>query len=127
MLREKKKFAVVVATDLLGISAALHVASELGPDRVFTIAGYSSDENVSSMVRAGEYAAVAMFSPERLISKAVTAACALGRGQKVPERVELIVPIMDSPPDSTAPKLYQGYRKMVNPTPEPEKRSRDDS
>jgi hypothetical protein len=63
------------------------------------------------MVAGGEFAALSIFSPERLLRKAITTAAAVGRGEKTPEQVVLMVPMHTSPPSSALARMY----KMMGP------------
>jgi ABC-type sugar transport system substrate-binding protein len=107
LLRANRKPGMVLTTDNLGLSAALQATSDLGEQRLFVMAGYSPDESGGNMVQAGDFAAIAVFSPERLIRKAITTAASLSRGEKLPERVEVMVPVLVSPANSTTPKMYR--------------------
>ena len=55
--------------------------------------------------RSGEFAAVAIFSPERLIRKAITTGVLAAEGKRIPERVELRIPVHVSPPKTGAPQM----------------------
>ncbi len=114
LLRANRKPAIVLSTDLVGLTAASQATATLGDDHLYVIAGYTSDDALASAVNGGEYAAVAIFSTERLIAKAVRAAAAAARGDRLPERVELQIPVLDSPENSAAPKMYRAYKKMEN-------------
>jgi hypothetical protein len=57
------------------------------------------------LARAGEFAAVAIYSPERLIRKAITTAALAAGGKKFPERVEYNILVHVSPARSGAPRL----------------------
>ncbi len=121
LLRANREPVMVLGTDLLGVSAALHVTGDSGEDRPFVIAGYSSDDGLANMVMAGEYAALAIYNPEKLICKAITTAVAAARGEKLPDRVELMVLVLDSPGNSAAPRMYRAYKKMNQPSQAAEK------
>ena len=107
LLISKPKLGMVLATDRLGLSAAYERGEGLSDDRHYVMAGFSSEESGGTMVRSGEFAALAIFSPERLIRKVIIAAASLGRGESVPDRVELMVPAMVSPSSSTTPRMYK--------------------
>jgi ABC-type sugar transport system substrate-binding protein len=125
LLRANRKPGMVLSTDMLGASAALQATGDLGEDRPFVVAGYSSDDGLGNMVRAGEYAALVIFSPERLISKAVATAVAAARGERLPDRVELMVPVLDSPGNSAAPKMYRAHKNMNRASTAAEKKQED--
>jgi hypothetical protein len=57
------------------------------------------------MARTGEFAAIGVYSPERLIRKAIATAALAAGGQNVAEKVELDIPVTVSPPGSTTPKM----------------------
>lgn len=112
LLRANRKLTLVLATDLLGMTAGLQATGTLGDGHLLVIAGYASDDTLAHAVKGGDYAAMAIFSAERLIAKAVTTAAAVARGERLPDRVELLVPVLDSPEDSATPKMYRAYRSM---------------
>jgi hypothetical protein len=105
LLRADRKPGMVFSPDQIGFSASYNASTTLGDERPYVVAGYSNDESGSTMARSGEFAAVAIFSPERLIRKAVTTALRASEGQRLPERVELGVPVHVSPPSAGAPKM----------------------
>jgi hypothetical protein len=103
-LKTNPKLGMVLSTDRVALSASYNAMSNLGEDRIYVVAGYSSDESGATMARAGEFAAVAVYSAERLIRKAITTAALSAAGQKFPERVELKIPVHVSSPRAGAPK-----------------------
>jgi hypothetical protein len=105
LLRADRKPGMVLSPDQIGFSASYGGASVLGDERPYVVAGYSNDESGSFMARTGEFAAVAIFSPERLIRKAITTAVHAAEGQRFPERVELRIPVHVSPPEVGAPRM----------------------
>ncbi len=105
LLKADRKPGMVFSPDQIGFSASYNALTTLGDERPYVVAGYSNDESGSTMTRSGEFAAVAIFSPERLIRKAVTTAVRASEGQRLPERVELGIPVHVSPPSSGAPKM----------------------
>ena len=106
-LEANPKPVMVFFFDANGALVASKVAGEIGEQRPFILAGYSSDEGRTRMVQFGEYAAVGEYEPNRLIKKAVTvaaaAAAAQGRGAK--EREEIPITVMESPPGSGIPHV----------------------
>jgi ABC-type sugar transport system substrate-binding protein len=106
-LRANRKATLVLATDRGGLMAAFAALNELGEKRPYVIAGFSADESGSRMVAAGEFAAIAVFSPERLLRKSIMTAAAVGRGEKLPDRVMLIVPVHVSPSESALARMYK--------------------
>jgi ABC-type sugar transport system substrate-binding protein len=105
LLRKNRGLGVVMTTDNLSSNVAYDLANELGTERPFVIAGYTTDATGSSMTRAGELAAFGDYSPERLIRKAIATAALAAGSQKVPEKVELDIPVTVSPPGSSTPKM----------------------
>ena len=106
LLRANRKAVIVVSTDHIGLTASFQAMSEMGPQRPYVVAGFTPEESGGNMTKTGEFAAVAIYSPERLLRKAVYVAAAVGRGEKVPDRVEVMVPALISPEDSTTGKMY---------------------
>jgi ABC-type sugar transport system substrate-binding protein len=105
LLRADRKPGMVLATDQAGFMAAYNATNDLGEERPYVVAGYSSDESGTTMARTGEFAAIAIFSFERLIRKAITTAALSAGGQKFPERVEVRIPVHVSPLKSGAPQM----------------------
>jgi ABC-type sugar transport system substrate-binding protein len=107
LLRAHLKAVIVVSADHIGLTASFQAMSEMGPQRPYVVAGFTPEESGGNMTKTGEFAAVAIYSPERLLRKAVYIAASLGRGEKVADRVEVIVPTLVSPEDSTTGKMYR--------------------
>jgi hypothetical protein len=105
LLRADRKPGMVFSPDQVGFSAAYNATTVLGDERPFVVAGYSNDESGATMARTGEFAAVAIFSPERLIRKAITTAVLAAEGKRFPERIEIRIPVHVSPPSSGAPQM----------------------
>jgi ABC-type sugar transport system substrate-binding protein len=105
LLRADRKPGMVLSPDQIGFTASYNCTSVLGDERPYVVAGYSNDESGSTMARSGEFAAVAIFSPERLIRKAITTAVHATEGQRVPERVDLRIPVHVSPEKAGAPQM----------------------
>ena len=125
LLRANPKSTLVLSTDLLGDTAAIQATNVLADEHLYVIAGYTSDDNLAYAVRGGDYAAIAIFSTQRLIAKAVSTAVAAARGDRLPDRVELLVPVMDSPEKSAAPRMYRTYKNM-NSDQTPAKKKQED-
>jgi len=108
---------LVLGADGLGVDVAEdHAATAAEAGRPYVVAGYSADEpGAKSQVQMGEYAAIGVYPPERLIRKGVNVAAKLARGEKVPERVEIDVTVYTSPPTSGAAK----GRTLPTPTANP--------
>jgi ABC-type sugar transport system substrate-binding protein len=105
-LRTNRKPVVVVSADHIGLTASFQAMGDLREGRPYVVAGFTPEESGGNMTKTGEFAAVAIFSPERLLRRAVTVAAAVGRGEKVPDRVEVMVPAITSPENSTTGKMY---------------------
>jgi ABC-type sugar transport system substrate-binding protein len=105
LLRADRKPGMVVSTDQVGLSASYDGTSVLGDERPYVVAGYSHEEGGSNLARTGEFAAVAIFAPERLIRKAITTAVHAAQGQRFPERVDVRIPVHVSPSNAGAPQM----------------------
>jgi ABC-type sugar transport system substrate-binding protein len=114
LLKEKlttnSKLVLVFAIDGLGTSAARLAMSELIPDRLFVQSAFASDGNFADMTRAGDFAAVAAFAPNRVIRKAITTAVSLSQGRDVPARVEVPVEVHDSDEKASTPQSPVYYK-----------------
>ncbi len=96
---------LVVAADGVGVQIAEDVAGTLPDDRAYVIAGYSADESgCRSQVQVGEYAAIGVYAPDRLVRKGVNVAAKLLRGETVADRVEIETNVLASPVASALAK-----------------------
>jgi ABC-type sugar transport system substrate-binding protein len=125
LLRSNRKPAMVLATDLTGLTAASLATAVLGDDHLFVVGGYSWEDALASSVNGGEYAAIAVFSMDRLVAKAVKTAVLASRGERLPDRVQFEVPVLESPDNSAAPRMYRGLRRTENER-EPAEKKRED-
>jgi hypothetical protein len=89
------------------------VVNSLIPDRPFVLSAYASELCYAEMTNVGDYAAVALFIPTRMIRRSVTTAVNLAQGKNVPSRVEVPIEIHDSPEDSTLPQSPGYFRKKM--------------
>jgi ABC-type sugar transport system substrate-binding protein len=69
-------------------------------DRPLVVAGYVSDDKFVPFTKSGDIAALAEFTPMRLVRKAITTAAAAAQGKDVPQHIDLPVLFHDSPPGS---------------------------
>src|SRR5207245_100517 len=106
----------ILSNDHTGLTASFQAMSDVGDERHYVVAGYTNDDSSARMTQGGEFAGAAVYSPDRLLRKAITSAVAVARGEKVADRVELMVPVGVSPATSGAPKMY---RRMASPGPPP--------
>jgi DNA-binding LacI/PurR family transcriptional regulator len=104
-LRKNRNPGIVLTIDNLSSNVAYDVANQLEAARPFVIAGYTAGPTGSSMARAGEIAAVGVYSSDLLIRKAIATAALAAGGQQVGEKVALDIPLVVSPPGSTTPKM----------------------
>jgi ABC-type sugar transport system substrate-binding protein len=107
VLRSNPKPGIVLSTDHIGLTASFQDITDLGDERPYVVAGFSHDDSGANMARAGEFAAVAIFAPERMLRKAISTAASAGRGVKIPDRVGVVIPVHVSPPGSTTAKTYK--------------------
>jgi ABC-type sugar transport system substrate-binding protein len=111
-LKASPKIAIVLTSDIQAMAVARQVDTDLKQQRPFICAGYTSDENVANVVRIGTVAAAAEFVPTKLVRKAISIGVAAARGRDVPPRVELDIPVHDSPPTTgmSKPQYPPGAR-----------------
>jgi hypothetical protein len=107
LLERDQKACIVLGADVTSTRSAYTLANRKGEKRPFVVAGYTADESELPATRMGEYAAIAAFSADRLIRKAVATAILAAAGQKFPEQVEISVPVHVSPADSRTPRMYE--------------------
>ncbi|MFO0887790.1 MAG: substrate-binding domain-containing protein [Isosphaeraceae bacterium] len=119
LIKAEPKIGIVVATDHPGLTGAFQVSLEIGDDRKFVVAGYSREDSSAGMAQGGEYAAAAIYAPERLLRKTIAVATAAARGEKQPDLVEVMVPVHVSPRSAGAPKMYKKFSARRRSGPEP--------
>jgi ABC-type sugar transport system substrate-binding protein len=103
------KPSLVFTVDFTGSSAS-NSASDIAEKRPFIPAGYTSDESLPRMAVHGEFAAIAEFSPTRLIQRTISVAAAVAQGRSMKEKEELAVSIKESQHNAGAPHI-QAKRK----------------
>ena len=113
LLEADRKACIVLAADNSSTRAAYAMANKKGEERPYVLAGFTLDESDVGMTRMGEYAAIAAFSEDRLIRKAITTAAEVAAGQKIPEQVEIKIPVHLSPADSVAPRMIAKVKSMM--------------
>ena len=101
------KIGMVFSTDHIGLASSFQLLEKVGEQHMYVVAGYTGEESSVNMANNGEFAAAAIFVPERLIRKAIASAASLARGEKLAERVEVPVPLHVSPPTAAAPTMYR--------------------
>jgi len=96
-LKAHPKTTIVLATDYVGIDVAGKTTEVLKGDHPYVIAGYSADENhARTQTVTGQYAAVGIYSADRLIRKGISVAAEASRGENVPDRVDVRVTMIES-------------------------------
>ena len=109
-LNANPKLVLVFALDGSSTAAARQVMAELIPERLFVQSAFAAEGNYGDMTRAGDFAAVAGFIPNRILRKAVSTAISLSRGRDVPNRVEVPVEVQDSDESASTPKSPAFYK-----------------
>ncbi|MDR3619849.1 MAG: substrate-binding domain-containing protein [Paludisphaera borealis] len=104
-LKAHPETTLVFAVDAGGMLAADDATGVLKTDHRFVIAGYSSNEAARSQVMMGEYAALGVFGVDRLFRRAVNVAAGILKGSKIPERVEIEIPILESSETAGPPRM----------------------
>lgn len=125
-LKAHPKITMVFATDFVGINIADKLTEELKDAHPYVIAGYSADEtHARNQTLTGQYAAVGVYSADRLLRKGINAAAAVvaaGRGAEVPDRVEVRVVMHESNRDAALPKaaVKEEEAEPIGPNSAPE-------
>jgi ABC-type sugar transport system substrate-binding protein len=127
-LKANPKIGLVFAIDTVSCDAARDANGKVADANQFIMAGFSSENHISDLTRAGDFAAIAEFVPLRVIRRGVTVAAAVSQGQTVATRIEQPITFYDSPEDSTLAKSQRQYQKnveqrkrMTRPEPAPPK------
>jgi ABC-type sugar transport system substrate-binding protein len=100
-LAANPKTALVFTIDSIGASIVRTTCQSNFKFRSFVVAGYSGEDQIPDLARMAHTAAVADFTPKRLIQKAISTAVALIQGKDVPRRVELPITVQDQPGNAT--------------------------
>jgi ABC-type sugar transport system substrate-binding protein len=109
-LNANSKLVLVFAIDGLSTTALRRLMPELIPDRLFVQSAFASDGNYVDMTRAGDFAAVAGFVPNRIIRKAISTAVGLSQGRDVAVKVEVPVEVHDSDEKASTPQSPLYYK-----------------
>ncbi len=113
-LKADPKPSLVISLDFTGCTASNTIAGEIIEERPFIQAGYTSETALGRMALMGEFAALAEFSPTRLIQRAITDAVALAQGRHVRETDELVVTVRESPAAAVTPHMqYERNRSRL--------------
>lgn len=104
-LKDNPKPGMVLFVDYNGSLVSNKVAGDLGEQRPFVQAGYSSDENRARTTMAGNYAALAEYEPTRLIRRAVSVAIAAAQGRESKDREAMAITVLESPPATGLPHV----------------------
>jgi ABC-type sugar transport system substrate-binding protein len=107
-LKAEPAIGMVFSVEYQGFQVAYLTVDTFIESRPYVVAGYTSDEKSSSLSRMGEAAALAEFSPTRLVRRAIKAAVAASNGD-APARIEFEVTVYDSEPTAGLP-LYKSYQ-----------------
>ena len=114
-LKSNPKPVLVFSMDSVSTSASRQVINDLIPARPFVLSAYAADSSYGEMTIVGDYAAVAIFSPARLIRKAIATAVDLAHGREVASRIEVPIEIHDSPEDSSTAQSPNYFRNKGAP------------
>jgi ABC-type sugar transport system substrate-binding protein len=111
-LEADPKLALVLGVDSMSSLAGREVMLKIVLDRPFILAGYAGDDTYTASTRMGDFAALAVYSPPRLVRKAISTAMALAHGRDMPAVIELPIEVTDSPPESATAKSPVFYKKQ---------------
>jgi ABC-type sugar transport system substrate-binding protein len=111
-LKADPKPTMVFTVDFLSSTACNGVVGTIAQERPFIQAGYTNDDNQLRLARAGEFAALGQYIPNRLVRKAVSTAVAVALKQEVHSPVLIPVVIHESPPNSGVAR-FQARQKAA--------------
>lgn len=104
-LKAHPKTVLALATDFVGLDYADKTVGILQEEHPYVVAGYGPDENNARLqTQGGQFAAVGIYSADRLLRKGVNVAAAISRGVDVPDRVRLDIPVVESDPSTGPPR-----------------------
>ncbi len=109
-LKSDSRPAIAIALDEPAMTASHQINNQLVEERPFTLAGYSFDTHLVPNVRSGDLAAIAEFTPTRLIRKAISVAASGKPGVSNPARIEGNIEVFESSQDAGLPKMQSFYR-----------------
>jgi ABC-type sugar transport system substrate-binding protein len=112
LLRARPKIGMVLSIDQVGLTSSFQLLETIGKEHSYVVAGYTREESSARLANSGQYAGVAIFGFDRLIRKAISTAASLARGDKLPERVEVPIPLHISPPSSAEPSMFRQMEAM---------------
>jgi ABC-type sugar transport system substrate-binding protein len=110
-LKADPKLALAFSADYFSTVAARDAMLKIVLDRPFIMAGYAADDTYTSSTSMGDFAAVAVYAPARLLRKAIATGVALAQGRSFPALIEVPTEVDESPPESTTPKSPAFYKK----------------
>jgi ABC-type sugar transport system substrate-binding protein len=112
-LKANPKVRMVFGVDTTSCDAAREASAKVDDADQFIMAGFASENHITDLTRAGDFAAIAEFIPLRVIRRGVTAGGALGQGQTVPNRIEQPITLYDSPEGATFPTSQRQYKQTM--------------
>jgi ABC-type sugar transport system substrate-binding protein len=95
-IKAHPKIDMVFTVDSMSSAAVKEVANGVVDGRLLIAGGFTTDDQFSSLSRIPFFAAVAEFTPARLLRKAISSAVALTQGKDVPSLVEFRINVSES-------------------------------
>ena len=102
----KPKTVLLFALDSSAFGAVRDLIAADIDDRTFIAACYVSEDQLANVTRIATFAAIADFTPMRLIRKAVSTAVALTQGRAVTHPLEFRINVTESPVTAGALKAH---------------------
>jgi ABC-type sugar transport system substrate-binding protein len=96
------KIVMVIGVDPTSAASVREVVSAEGSGRLFIAACYTTEDQFSNVSRMPNFAAVADFTPTRLLRKAILIAVALAQGKESPPVVEYRAKVSELTADTNA-------------------------
>jgi hypothetical protein len=110
-LEGNPKVGLVFANDHVSALAVRQNVQARAGRRPIVVACYATEDQVTDLTRSVNVAALAEFTPQRLVRKAITTAVSLSQGKDVPPRVEQPVTVHDLPTNARSLKAQLAQQR----------------
>jgi ABC-type sugar transport system substrate-binding protein len=122
-LKAHNKIVMLFGVDAASSLAVREVVAAQDADRLMIAACFTTEDHVANVSRIPHFAAVAEFTPTRVLRKAISTAIALAQGKEMPPVVEFRINIAESSINSNA--LNAQFQSSTKSGPSPQKKRAD--
>ncbi len=100
------KISMVFGVDPTSSSVVREVVSAEDAERLMIAACYTTEDHYATVSRMPHFAAVAEFTPTRVLRKGISTAVALAQGKQMPAMADVRINVGESPIDTNALKAH---------------------